>query len=611
MAKQTIAPNNINRVITFYSYKGGVGRSLALANISVILAQWGYKTLIIDWDLEAPGLENFFTDYIDKKTVLNKPGLIDLLNLKTAANTVDVNAIEWHNYITPVNIGGDAVLHLMSAGRRDDNFIKNVKQFDYTNFYQHADGGQFLENLRELCLDNYNFILIDSRTGLTDSSGICSIHMPDVLLLLFTPNEQSFYGIKNVAKKAIEGQKQIIYDRFKLRTLPVPSRIEYQETTMLDEWMNRICNESDEMMEWLPKKGDRRTEFLISPQQLINHIKIPYRTFYAYGEKLAVKERGTQDPLDIGYAYETIAAVLANDFQNIDLLADSRDSYIKKAKGLDFTDDTSFKNQIEKQEEEKKILEDKLNQQQSQAKKRSSIAWFVILLLFAGLLTAIFVLPLFKKTAVEVNGDNPVNAGDSVALKTAYLTFRSKYIAADTNRYELKTNLTFLSDYFKLNKKYQDSAIDVKANIESVIFDNAALFLKKYYNSLQNKSFTAAEFFADTIINFGSLQNTTPLVLQNITDSIKRTKTIRNNFSENTAFKYTTDSAGIHITYAEKGNFLIDTRQEYKDMQNAVEILLSFDFKIKSFTYTTIKGSPLVVDKPAVEVFFAVPPILK
>ncbi len=48
------------QVITFYSYKGGVGRSMALANVAVLLAQQKKKVLAIDFDLEAPGLHRFF-----------------------------------------------------------------------------------------------------------------------------------------------------------------------------------------------------------------------------------------------------------------------------------------------------------------------------------------------------------------------------------------------------------------------------------------------------------------------------------------------------------------------------------------------------------------------
>ncbi|PJF38834.1 MAG: hypothetical protein CUN54_10000, partial [Phototrophicales bacterium] len=60
----------MGQIITFYSYKGGVGRTMTLANVAVLLAQWGYKTLIIDWDLEAPGLENYYSHgdkpYLDR-----------------------------------------------------------------------------------------------------------------------------------------------------------------------------------------------------------------------------------------------------------------------------------------------------------------------------------------------------------------------------------------------------------------------------------------------------------------------------------------------------------------------------------------------------------------
>src|SRR5687767_12082603 len=45
------------RTITFYSYKGGVGRSLALANIATRLTEFNKKVCLIDFDLEAPGLQ--------------------------------------------------------------------------------------------------------------------------------------------------------------------------------------------------------------------------------------------------------------------------------------------------------------------------------------------------------------------------------------------------------------------------------------------------------------------------------------------------------------------------------------------------------------------------
>src|SRR5690348_6063354 len=43
-------------IVTFYSFKGGVGRSMALVNVAETLAERGYRVILCDWDLEAPGL---------------------------------------------------------------------------------------------------------------------------------------------------------------------------------------------------------------------------------------------------------------------------------------------------------------------------------------------------------------------------------------------------------------------------------------------------------------------------------------------------------------------------------------------------------------------------
>ena len=57
-------PFTTGEVITFYSYKGGTGRSMALANVATLLARrraaGSRRVLVIDWDLEAPGQHHYF-----------------------------------------------------------------------------------------------------------------------------------------------------------------------------------------------------------------------------------------------------------------------------------------------------------------------------------------------------------------------------------------------------------------------------------------------------------------------------------------------------------------------------------------------------------------------
>ena len=72
-------------IYTFYSYKGGVGRSMALANLAKWFYMHGLRVVIVDWDLEAPGLENFFFDAEESdgeeqiRFAQDRPGVIDLL----------------------------------------------------------------------------------------------------------------------------------------------------------------------------------------------------------------------------------------------------------------------------------------------------------------------------------------------------------------------------------------------------------------------------------------------------------------------------------------------------------------------------------------------------
>ena len=95
-----MADENIvnGKIVTFYSYKGGTGRTMALANVGWILASTGLKVLVIDWDLDSPGLHRYFHPFVDSKLVAATPGVIELINDYAWAATVheDNRAVDWH-----------------------------------------------------------------------------------------------------------------------------------------------------------------------------------------------------------------------------------------------------------------------------------------------------------------------------------------------------------------------------------------------------------------------------------------------------------------------------------------------------------------------------------
>ena len=305
----------MSEIITFYSYKGGVGRTMALANVSVMLSKWGHSVLVVDWDLEAPGLEHFYKDYIeDIKVVETKSGVIDLLQINEAN--------KWQDDIIEINIPNAAApIHLISSGKRDEHYFKKVRGFDVDVFYENS-GGDVIERLRNEWLANYDYVLIDSRTGITEIGGICTIQLPDTVVMLFTATNQGFDGVLDIISRASAAQQKLSYDRQKLIFLPIPSKFETNtEFKLSQEWLEifaaRLQNTYND---WLPASIDRK--------DFLELTKIPYIAYFSFGEKLPVIEQGVKDPSGLGYAYETLSALIANHLNNVDWLFNNRDQYI-------------------------------------------------------------------------------------------------------------------------------------------------------------------------------------------------------------------------------------------------------------------------------------------
>jgi Mrp family chromosome partitioning ATPase len=94
-----------------YSYKGGVGRSFAVANVAVVLAQWGARVLMVDWDIEAPGLNHYFAESFSSLPA----GVLDFLDDCTRGKPQP-----WHAYATPIVLSdGTHGLHLNGHGRSE------------------------------------------------------------------------------------------------------------------------------------------------------------------------------------------------------------------------------------------------------------------------------------------------------------------------------------------------------------------------------------------------------------------------------------------------------------------------------------------------------------
>lgn len=323
----------MSSIITFYSYKGGVGRSMALANIAYELSKRKFKVLIVDWDLEAPGIERFFSSF---KIDNSSEGLLQLLTAFKSDNIPN-----YQDYLWKIETLNEFPISLLYSGREKDPVAYSalLQDFNWSDFFTLKKGGHHLENLRNAWHKDFDFILIDSRTGLSDSSGICTIMMPDIIIPMFTANYQSLFGIRDIVKYIQTARQKLEVDRMVLTVLPIPSRfgtrVEFKES---QEWLERIADIlKDCYSDWLPK--------WIQPKYILEQIKIPQIDYFSFGEKLAVIEQGTNDPEGMGFIFSKIATLLSSDFNDIENFI-GKEYYQKRKKEFE-SSNLSNKKQIE------------------------------------------------------------------------------------------------------------------------------------------------------------------------------------------------------------------------------------------------------------------------
>lgn len=315
-------------VVTFYSYKGGVGRSFALANVGVLLSRWGFRVLCIDFDLEAPGLAHFFgsvpQDEPAHEWLLQAPGLVELI---TSYKKEPKAPLAWRNYTRRLDHPSLRGISLMKAGRADRTYTQRLRRLNWRTLYR-LGLGSALERMFEDLRDEFDYVLIDARTGITDFSGIIAAQLPDVLAFLFTANEQSLEGSVEVARRAAKARNGLALDRSRLLLLPIPARFEMQfEHRIAMAWRDRFATELAEFYRGWAGRED-------SAGRLIQATTIPYVPYWTFGERLSVVEDETEDPLGINYSLETLAALLAHRLGQTSLLLQSRDDYVAAAKRI-------------------------------------------------------------------------------------------------------------------------------------------------------------------------------------------------------------------------------------------------------------------------------------
>ncbi|WP_326550001.1 FxSxx-COOH system tetratricopeptide repeat protein [Micromonospora sp. NBC_01813] len=303
------APVPLGQIVTFYSFKGGTGRTMALANVAWILAANGRRVLVVDWDLESPGLHHYFRPFLTDPKLRHSRGVIDIIrDFAAAVVDPDLPASEPSWFRAFADVEREAVslnmrfpdggsLDLLPAGVQDVAYSQRVSSIDWSDFWERLNGRAFLLAMRDSMRQQYDYVLIDSRTGLSDNAGICTVELPDTVVNCFTLNDQSIDGAVAVAEsiRRLRGTDPI-------RILPVPMRVEAAEQFKLEAGRDYARYR---FAGYLPMEPDAVDAYW-------GDTEIPYKPFFAYEEILAVFGERSRQEYSLLSSYERLTAVITD-----------------------------------------------------------------------------------------------------------------------------------------------------------------------------------------------------------------------------------------------------------------------------------------------------------
>jgi MinD-like ATPase involved in chromosome partitioning or flagellar assembly/predicted negative regulator of RcsB-dependent stress response len=238
------------KIISFYSYKGGSGRTQLLANLASYLCYYkNKKILMIDWDMEAPGLHNYFHDFNVKKV---KKGLIEYfmdfekwISEKAEVNYADYPTLDESyvcNIVPKDEKSNRGIIDFIAAGNYQKNYEQNITQHNWIDFLDENGKLLILKLKDDLEKKDYDFIFIDSRTGISNYMLICNVYIPSINVLVVAPTHQSLEGNKKVADIILD-TKYVKNGHRSSLILPILSRIEKDTTANPQDWEDEFIKQ--------------------------------------------------------------------------------------------------------------------------------------------------------------------------------------------------------------------------------------------------------------------------------------------------------------------------------------------------------------------------------
>ncbi len=208
------------KTIVFHSYKGGVGRTLALANFAIALSKIRKCVLILDWDFDAPGVPVKF--HVDGEV---KNGYVDYLfeireeyGNKIKSTNLEEREKKLKDRI--IKIQGTNISILPAGKRSNPKYWEHASSSEFQRFFYYSDPIERNKNIKFFSEDiqllkesndekNVDYLLVDCKSS--DARAVIPLMLfADKIVELFNCNNEGVFGeiLARLASEALKKKKE-------------------------------------------------------------------------------------------------------------------------------------------------------------------------------------------------------------------------------------------------------------------------------------------------------------------------------------------------------------------------------------------------------------------
>jgi hypothetical protein len=210
------APDPHPPVVVFYSFKGGLGRSTILASFAIQRARVGERVCVLDLDLDSPGVGRLLA--ADAEGLTAQWGVVDFL-LEQSAGEAPLS--DYYHRCDRVAGAGEIVV--FPAGRMNEAYPDKLARVDMEEAPPARESAlaRLLQRVRDELKPQW--ILLDARTGISESAGRLLSGIAHLHVLLGTTQDQSWQGSNIVLDRL--GKERVLAGRSQAEVILVQAMV--------------------------------------------------------------------------------------------------------------------------------------------------------------------------------------------------------------------------------------------------------------------------------------------------------------------------------------------------------------------------------------------------